>query len=175
MTEPASRRRVDRILDPSYREALDGRAIDDLRLMRTECAEVETEFSYVRRLAQARLEIIRAEFDRRDRGGDLGELIASLPQILGESTPRTDAANSRIPQPLAPSMSISWNRGLERLISDSTLVNLPGLSDDELRDTLAGLDRLETEVSSVRRQLHQVMDQLDVELGARLRTTNQSS
>ena len=69
MTEPASRRRVDRILDPSYREALDGRAIDDLRLMRTECAEVETEFSYVRRPAPARPAIIRAEFHRRDRRG----------------------------------------------------------------------------------------------------------
>ncbi|HZJ26162.1 MAG TPA: aerial mycelium formation protein [Acidimicrobiia bacterium] len=174
MTEPARRRRLDRILDPSYFEALDRRAIDDLRLMRGECGEVETEVSYVRRLAQARLEIIRAELERRERGGDLGELIASLPQILAGDSARSGAVGSRIVQSLAPSMSIAWNRGLERLISDSTLVNLPSLGDDELRTTIEELGKLENEVSGVRRRLHSVIDQLDLELGARLRSTPQS-
>ena len=40
-----------------------------------ECAEIETELSYVRRLAQARIDIIQAEVDRRAAGGSLGDLI----------------------------------------------------------------------------------------------------
>lgn len=169
---PASaRRRVDRILDPAYVEALDRRAIDDLRLMRAECGEVETEVSYVRRLAQARLDIIGAELKRREDGGDLGDLIAALPEILAGDAPRTGVAGSRIAQPLAPSMSITWTRGLERLVSDATLVNLPDLSDDELRATVDQLNELEHEVSEVRHRLHAVMDQLEVELGERLRPT----
>lgn len=169
---PASaRRRVDRILDPAYVEALDRRAIDDLRLMRAECGEVETEVSYVRRLAQARLDIIGAELKRREDGGDLGDLIAALPEILAGDAPRTGVADSRIAQPLAPSMSITWTRGLERLVSDATLVNLPDLSDDELRATVDQLKELEHEVSEVRHRLHAVMDQLEVELGERLRPT----
>jgi hypothetical protein len=172
---PASaRRRVDRILDPAYVESLDRRAVDDLRLMRAECGEVETEVSYVRRLAQARLDIIAAELKRREDGGDLGDLIASLPDILAGDTPRTGVAAARIAQPLAPSMSITWTRGLERLVSDATLVNLPNLSDDQLRDTVEQLKELEHEVSEVRQNLHTVMDQLEVELGERLRPTQAS-
>jgi hypothetical protein len=170
----SARRRVDRILDPAYVEALDRRAIDDLRLMRAECGEVETEVSYVRRLAQARLDIIAAELKRREDGGELGDLIASLPDILAGDAPRTGVAAARIAQPLAPSMSISWTRGLERLVSDSTLVNLPNLTDDELRDTVEQLKELEHEVSEVRHALHTVMDQLEVELGERLRPTQAS-
>lgn len=175
MTEPANRRRVDRILDSAYVEALDRREIDDLRLMRAECGEVETEFSYVRRLAQARLEILRAEIDRRERGGDLGDLVESLPRILAGDSPPTDIAGTRVTQSLAPSMSINFDRGLEHLISDSTLVNLPNLSEAELGTTIGELTELEREVSGVRRELHAVMDRLDVELGARLRTMQQSS
>jgi hypothetical protein len=128
----------------------------------------------VRRLAQARLDIIRAELDRREQGGEVGELIASLPQILAGDTPRTGVGGSRLPQPLAPSMSITWSRGLERLVSDATLVNLPNLSDTELRETMDQLVTLEREVSEVRRGIHRVTDQLESELSARLRTTPQS-
>ncbi len=170
--EPVSpRRRVDRILDPVYVEALGSRAIDDLRLMRAECGEVETEVSYVRRLAQARLDIIGAEVERRKSGGELGDLIAALPDILAGEAPRTGVATARIAQPLAPSMSITWTRGLERLVSDATLVNLPGLSEDELRTKAIQLRELEHEVSEVRHGLHAVMGQLEAELGERLRPT----
>lgn len=166
-----ARRRIDRILSPGYLEGLDQRALDDLRIMRAECGEVETEVSYVRRLAQARLDIIDAELKRREEGGDLGDLIASLPEILAGDAPRTGTVSARIAQPLAPSMSITWTRGLERLVSDATLVNLPNLSDDELADTRGKLRELEHEVSEVRHQLHAVMDRLEVELGQRLRPT----
>ena len=42
---------------------LDARSIDELRAMDHECAEIETELSYVRRLAQARMDIVQPSLD----------------------------------------------------------------------------------------------------------------
>jgi hypothetical protein len=141
--------------------------------MESECAEIETEISYVRRLAQARIDILEAEIDRRAKGGSLtglsdGELADALKQILADDGPRRPPEDTRIPQPLAPSMEITWSRGLEELVSDDTLANLPTLSDAELESKLGGLRELEAKVSGTRRDLHQVMESLERELAQRL-------
>ena len=52
---------------------------------------------------------------------------------------------------LAPAAGIEWNRGLERLITDGTLANLPNLTDAELQATVAQLRELERDVSERRR------------------------
>ena len=161
-------RRLDRVLAPTYLEGLDGRTLDDIRAMQRECTDIETEVSYVRRLAQARIDILQAELDRRAAGGSLGDLIDALPEILADSAPRSAAANTRLATSLAPSMTIAWNRGLEHLVSDATLVNLPTLSDEELRATMAQLRELEVEVSNTRRSLHTVLDAVERELAHRI-------
>ena len=71
-------RRIDRILAPDYLEGLNGRSLDELRTMERDVIEVETEMSYVRRLAQGRIDILAAEADRRAAGGALGDLSAAL-------------------------------------------------------------------------------------------------
>ncbi len=121
MSEPR-RRRADVILEPSYVEGLGDKTIEDVRAMHEECMEVETEVSYVRRLAQARIDIVQAELDRREAGGTIGDLVAALPQILADEGPRGDPVTSRLPRHLAPAPAIEWKRGLERLITDATLV-----------------------------------------------------
>ena len=78
--------------------------------------EIETEVSYVRRLAQARMEILRAEQDRRARGGSVADLVAALPSILADAGPRPDPASSRLTRHLAPAPAIEWTRGREPLI-----------------------------------------------------------
>jgi hypothetical protein len=166
-------RRIDRVLAPEYLDGLDRRSLDDVRAMETECAEIETEVSYVRRLAQARIDILEAEIDRRAKGGSLsglsdGDLVEALKDILVDDGPRRPPADSRLPSPLAPSMEISWSRGLEHLVADATLANLPTLSEDELQATLAQLRELEHEVSSTRHELHRVMESLERDLAQRL-------
>jgi hypothetical protein len=166
-------RRIDRVLAPEYLEGLDGRGLDEVRAMETECAEIETEISYVRRLAQARIDILEAEIDRRAKGGSLsglsdGDLAAALKEILVDDGPRRAPADTRLPSPLAPSMEITFNRGLETLVSDATLANLPTLSEDELQSTLAQLRQLEQEVSGTRHDLHRVMESLERDLAQRL-------
>ena len=135
--------------------------------MERECAEIETELSYVRKLAQARIDILQAEVDRRFRGS-LGDLIDALPKILADDAPRPDPAASRLADPSTPASEIDFNRGLEGLISDGTLANLPTLSEAELHATLEQLGQLETGVSASRNSLHEVMDSLERTLAQRL-------
>jgi hypothetical protein len=155
------------MLEEGYLDGLEAKPLDEVRTMHEECLEVETEVSYVRRLAQARIDIVRAELDRRSAGGSVGDLVAMLPKILADESPRTDPAHSRLPRHLAPSPAITWRRGLERLITDATLVNLPSLTEDELNDTVEQLRTLEGEMSERRRALHGVIDGIESNLAAR--------
>lgn len=161
-------RRIDRVLGSDYLVGLDARSLEDVREMDHECAEIETELSYVRRLAQARIDILQAEIDRRAAGGSLGDLIAALPQILADDSPRPDPASTRFADPATPASEIDFKRGMESLISDATLANLPTLSAAELETALDRLRKLEVEVSANRSALHAVMDTLARDLAQRL-------
>jgi hypothetical protein len=160
-------RRVDKVLEPEYLSDLGSCSIEELRDRHNECLEIETEVSYVRRLAQARLDILRAELSRRAAGGSVGDLIAALPEILADDGPRAPVTESRLPRHLAPSMDIKWNRGLEYLVFDGTLANLPTLSHEELEDAIDQLSKLEAELSDRRRLLHKVIETIELDLAGR--------
>jgi len=162
-------RRIDKVLAPDYLDGLDNRPVDDLRAMKAEASEIETEVSYVRRLAQGRIDILGAERKRRDDGGSLEDLISQLPKILASDAPRAPAAQARVAELLAPSPDITWSRGREHLIDDSTLARLPDLNDHELADALEALRALETEMSTQRKALHVVLDALEHAIAANLR------
>jgi hypothetical protein len=164
-------RRLDRVLDAAYLSDLVGRSVEEISAMKSECVDLETEFSFVRRLAQARMDILDAEQERRAHGGSLEDLIASLSRILADEGPRPSPAQAHLPQRLAPSAQIEWTRGLEPLVGDSTLLRLPELSDDELADIRRQLGELEREVSSARHSLHDVLHQLERELAERIQAT----
>lgn len=154
------------MLEPAYLDGLRDRSLDEVRSMHEECLAVETEVSFVRRLAQARIDIVDAELDRRARGGSIGDLVAALPDILADP-PRSDPASSRLPRHLGPPADIPWRRGLEHLVTDATLVNLPTLAEEELHSALEQLRRLEQEVSAQRRALHRVIDTIEADLSER--------
>ena len=156
------------MLDPAYTEGLEARSVDDLRTMHAECLELETEVSYVRRLIQARIDILEAELERRASGGTFEDLINALPQILADPGPRTDQASSRLPQKMAPDQESEWAGDLEE--SDNLLANLPALDDDEVRSAMDRLRSLEREVSDERRALFGVIDRIDLDLAERLKT-----
>jgi len=156
-----------RILDPAYVAGLDDRADADLRAMHAECIELETEVSYVRRVAQARIDIVTAELDRRERGGSLEELIDSLPQILADPGPRGGPATSRLPLQLAPEQDSEWEPRLAQF--EAQLADLPTVPVTQLTETLDGLRVLEREVSDQRRALFGVIDRIEVVLTERLR------
>ena len=155
------------VLDPAYVAGLDDFSIEELRTKHAECVELETEVSYIRRLTQARIDILEAEVQRRSTGGSLGDLIDKLPQILSDDGPRGNPASSRLPQQMAPEQDSEWAPALGRF--DGVLANLPTLSDTELEEAMAGLRALEREVSDQRRELFAVIDRIDTSLATQLR------
>lgn len=136
--------------------------------MKAECDELETELSFVRRLAQARIDILEAEQERRRSGGSLDELVASLSRILADEGPRPAPAQAHLPQLLTPSPEIEWTRGLEPLVGDATLARLPDHTDEELARVREQLGQLEQDVSGMRRSLHEVLHALEIELAHRI-------
>jgi len=164
-------RRIDRILSDGYADGLEQRTDTELRAMRSDCSDVETDLSFIRRLAQARIEILRAELDRRESGGSIEQLIADLPGILGGDGPRSAPADTRVVGRLAPSSELGLRRGLEGYVADDSLVNLPVLAVEEIDARIAKLRELEDDVSDRRRRLHRVIDAVDGEIAARLATS----
>ncbi|MBP9115088.1 MAG: hypothetical protein KBF89_01935 [Acidimicrobiia bacterium] len=162
-----SKRRIDEILSGSYTENLDTKSEKEIRELRDTAREIETEMSYLRRLAQSRLDIFKAEQNRREKGGTLGDLIAMLPSILASGETRSSSTNSRLSSILAPSPNIDFNRGMETLVSDDSLANLDQLEDDELIQNIDDLKEFEKEVSQKRKDLHKVIDALEGEIAKR--------
>lgn len=159
--------RIQRLLDPAYSAGLADASEEALRAKKTECAEAENAVSYLRRLAQARLEILEAERERRASGGSVEDLIRDLPRILGGDAGRSGAANTRVASTAAPALELHWPDGRESLVDDATLANLPVLSDVDLDQVFTRLADFERECSTLRRGLHGVIDGIEAQLVAR--------
>lgn len=164
MTEP-KRRLVERILDPAYLEGLREKPLEEVRSMRDECKEAEGEISFERRLAQARIDILSAELDRRSGGGD-ETLMSQLPQILATET----RAEGGLPLPSrAPDFSIPRNadiprRRIEEIVGEQTLSRLPSLPTEEVKGILASLGDHEKTLSARRKVVQEVMDTVQAEI-----------
>lgn len=167
MREVIPTERIQRLIDPAFVAAIDGRTLDDLRSMKAACNDVENALSYLRRLAQARIEILEAEHDRRARGGTVEDLVKDLPRILSAESGRSSITDTRIAPPDSPALELHWPDGREQLIADTTLANLPVLPDDELASTLQRLRAFERELSDYRHAMHQVIDTVEREIAAR--------
>jgi hypothetical protein len=159
--------RIQRLVAPAYVANLDARSLDDLRAMKSECNDVENTLSFMRRLAQARIEILDAEHVRRERGGTLEELVKDLPRILSGESGRSSITDTRVPPPDAPALDLHWPDGREQLIEDTTLAHLPLLPADELDSTLERLRAFERELSDLRQSMHGVIDVVEREIAAR--------
>jgi hypothetical protein len=163
---------LDRILGAEYLGDLETRPMSDVRAMRTECQEIETGLSYLRRLLQGRLDIVGAEQQRRREGrapGDLSELISQLPEILSD---RTRAPGlGRLPQLMAPGeVDTELTDRLDEIVGEHDLESLPDLDSAELDRIHDGLEELEREVSDRRRALFDRIDRLQAEVTRRYRT-----
>lgn len=160
-------RRLDRITGDGYLDGLADRDDESLHAMKSEAEEVETEVSYVRRVAQGRLDIVAAQRENRRAGrGGLDDLVASLPRILARDL-RAPQAQARVQHNLAPDPQVEFIRDLEPIIGDDSLVRLPEMSEGELDELSARLRQLEQDMSAKRRTLHEVIDAIDAEIGRR--------
>ncbi|HEV8426141.1 MAG TPA: aerial mycelium formation protein [Actinomycetes bacterium] len=163
---PGGQRRIDRVLDPRFTDGVDQLGLPELRARREEAEAEEADVSYLRRLLQGRLDILRAELVRRSTGGDVGGLLAGLPAILTDDAPGTFSA---VPRVQVPSRAGEHRRRVERLVSDETIARLPELDVEELTRAVEVLAREEEHVSGHRRTVQRVVDLLRGELARRYR------
>jgi hypothetical protein len=157
-------RRIDRILDPSHLDGIEARPLAEVRTLRAEAEEEETLLSYERRLLHARMDILRAEQERRS--GKVGTLLERLPQILADDMPPSRGALSLKDPPALENP----RRRVERLVSDSTLTQLSDFPDEKIVEIITVLENAEHEVSEQRHAVQKVLDALTAEIGRRYRT-----
>ncbi len=146
--------------------------LDDLRQLRTDCSGAEADVSFVRRVAQGRLDIVGHETRRRtgvvDAEPDVSGLLFDLPDILaagngGGSAKRSVAigAPGRLAQDLLTA--------LDEIASPAQLASLDGLDSATLSGLMDTLGTFEVELSSARRRLHERIDAIQNEIARRYR------
>jgi hypothetical protein len=165
MTE--GKRRLDRILGEGYLSDLAAHTTQEIRIMRTECAEEEALLSYERRLIHGRLAILAAELKRRTSGEDVS-IVDMLPSILADE--HTGPSRGSYPGADPNLDFLNPQRRVSKLISDDTLANLPGLDTAEIENASTELRGAEQEVSGLRTEIFKVLDVLNAEIARRYQT-----
>ena len=162
---PGGRRRIDRVLAAAFAEGMAALPLPEVRSRRDEAAQEETDLSYLRRLLHARIDIVRAEQRRRSEGGS-SSLVAELGGILSANAVGPAIGSGRH-QSMRPSRAEAHRRHVEALISDVDLSDVGSLSADQLDDTLVAYRAEEESISHRRREVQQVMDAFNAEIGSR--------
>ena len=155
-----------RVLDPDYLAGLDTRSVDELRAMRAECGEIEVEVSYVRRVAQARVDLVRAEQHRRDRGENTDDLSSELRVVLSS---HLTGGTPRPPRPVDHVADNALSDELDGVCAENGFSRLEELSLEELDGLEQQLTAFERRVSDDRRDRYDRLDALSAELVRRYR------
>jgi hypothetical protein len=172
-----------RLLTDSYLRGIESKSLDDIRTMRAECQEAEVALSYLRRLAQGRLDIVQAYLVRPGGSGgdagsagsageppDLAALVEGLPAILA-SGPGRPPGPGHMMTVMAPDTEESdLTAELDAVVSSDQIGHLGELSQEQLSSMADGLEEIERRVSAERRGLHQRIDTLQAELVSRYKS-----
>ena len=165
--KPGGRRRIDKVLAEDFLDGLADRDMSEVRSMRREAEQEEADLSYVRRMLQGRMDILRAELSRRSEPREADEhIVAHLAQVLADSPSRNDHGLGRFLS-VEPSRVDEHRREVEQVIADVGISDVEAQDDGELRAALERLAEYERRVSELRHSVQQVMDSLTAEIGRR--------
>jgi len=158
---------VQRVLAPAFLVDSDEAELEALYTRRDELHRIEGQVSYVRRLAQGRIDILCAELERRERGGDpqdLTELIRRIPDVMGggETVPSTRGGDALNPDD-------SFVAQIDAVVGPSTFLALPEYGAAVIDGPVIALEGFERQVSATRRLLHERIDLLQCEIARRFR------
>ena len=165
-------RRIDRVLAQDYLSGLATLPLGEVRALRDEAEQEEVDLSYVRRLIQGRMDIVRAELNRRE-GADsatatTGSLVEGLAQVLADE-PRAGARGMGRHTTIEPSRVDSHRRYVEALVADVDLSDTSARDSDQLAHALHVLAEEEQQLSVKRREVQSVMDACQAEIARRYR------
>ncbi len=160
-------RRIDRVLAEDFLDGLRDLPLAEVRQLRAEAEQEEVDLSYLRRMIQGRLDILRAELNRRD-SASTATLVESLASILADE-PRAPARGLGRHSALEPSRADSHRRYVEALVADVDLSDVSARSDGELGQAMRTLSEEEQSISAKRRRVQQAMDACSAEITRRYR------
>ena len=160
-------RRIDRVLAEDYLDGLREASLADVRSLRDEAEQEEVDLSYLRRMVQGRLDVLRAEVARRG-GAEGGDLVAGLASILAEE-PRSPARGLGRHTNVEPSRVDQHRRYVEALVADVDLSDVSARSDEDIAKAQELLTAEEQGLSGKRREVQRVMDACSGEITRRYR------
>ena len=166
MTE--HKRRLDQVKDADFLADLEGMPLDQLRAKRTMCDDLDTEYSYYRRMVHGRMDMLAFELRRRS-GEETRTLIEALPEILAGPGGGSSPASIRTMQFGLPDLPDVGRRDIDDILDADFLTHLSDLENDEIARLQAQLTDAELEVSENRRVVFEAFEKLQKELTRRYR------
>ena len=139
--------------------------LPELRSLRERLQGEDDAVSYVRRMVQARLDLAKAEVQRR-ASAEGASLADTLPSILGS---QLTGGAPRPPRPTGDYSDHPLAQELETLCADAGSTDLESMSDDELGGYVQTLFEFEQARSAERKALFGRIDALSAELVRRYR------
>ncbi|MEN3585393.1 aerial mycelium formation protein [Streptomyces sp. ZYX-F-203] len=158
-------------------------SLPELRGLRREARREEADLSYLRRLLQGRIDILRAELDRRGRGPgpdpappgaravepDRTEtaVVDRLAEILTDGPARYRSSARHVT--LGTPRGEECRRMADEVFDEVGLSDLTALTGPELTSAMARLVRFEQQVSQRRRRVQGAADEWSAEIARRYR------
>lgn len=141
-------------------------SLDQLRDMRNRLQSEDDVVSYVRRVAQARLDLVRAESHRRERGESHEDLSSELRVVLSS---HLTGGPPRPPRPVEDLDDNVLSDQLDAVCAEHGFSRLEELLPSELENLDQQLTAFERQVSDDRRERYERLDALSAELVRRYR------
>lgn len=147
----------------------------ELRELRRDAQQNEADLSYVRRLLQGRIDILRAEVARRrdpaapgpEGTGPEGPVVDRLSEILTDGPARHRSSARHVT--LGTPHSAEYGLLATEMLAEVELSDLEARTDDELHTAMGRLTRYEQQVSRRRQQLQRTADDCSAEIARRYR------
>ncbi|MEU5273376.1 RsiG family protein [Streptomyces hygroscopicus] len=148
--------------------------LPELRALRRAAQREEADLSYLRRLLQGRIDILRAEVGHRSDPAPAAAserppaaLVDRLPEILADLPPRHRSSARHVT--LGTPHSAEYERLAEEMLAEVGLSDLRARTDEELHGAMARLVGHERQVSRRRQELQRTADDCSAEIARRYR------
>ncbi|MEU3857162.1 aerial mycelium formation protein [Streptomyces sp. NPDC028722] len=146
-------------------------SLPELRALRRDAQRDEADLSYVRRLLQGRIDILRAELGRRGRTSVPapvdGSMVDRLPEILQDAPARQRSSARHVT--LGTPHNEEYRQLAAEMLGEVELSDLTARTDPELAAAMGRLVCYEQEVSRRRQRLQHTADDCSGEITRRYR------
>ncbi|WP_055490572.1 hypothetical protein [Streptomyces sp. TP-A0356] len=141
--------------------------LPELRTLRRDAQQDEADLSYVRRLLQGRIDILRAELARRGGGAAPEGVMERLPEILRDAPARQRSSARHVT--VGTPHGEEYRRLAAEMLAEVELSDLQARTDEELGAGMVRLVRYEQQVSRRRQRLQRTADGCSAEIARRYR------